>query len=393
MRSTTLAVPLALTLLLAGAAGCLGSDDAGETEVEPTGDPATAQDTQGASTTNLTLATFPLETAVNRTTWANGSFQPHQACNPVGCATGQAYQTTELTDLPDAVPVHVTAELTFEEPASIYAQPMEVIVTSEEATFYTYQQTEDVGRHVVTTTFLPGGAPVEVQVLYRGQTGQAPEQTYTLRIDVTASQDVVPAGVPVTLPVEGGDTVRVEPVGDSEGVQAVLFDPRDDVVARAAEASQPVSLTVPEVTGTDPFVLLVPEGGPAVRVWTNTTAVSLGALGLQVEMLEPQDITGPETVTWSYEVDGYPVEAGIYFQDGAPLGVTAMEGDATLASPAGTIAQGDLGCGVCIVGGYQELIGSPVGDPGLVPGTYEATYEPGGSAGMQVGGYLVWYER
>ncbi len=393
MRSTTLTVALALALLLTGAAGCLGSDDTGDADIAPTGDPATAPRTTGASTTNLTLATFPIETAVNQTTWANGSFQPHQACNPAGCATGQAYQTTELTDLADAVPVHVTAELTFDEPVSIYAQPMEVAVVSEEATFYTYQQAEDVGRHVVTTTFLPGGSPVEVQVLYRGQTGQAPEESYALRIDVTASQDVVPAGVPVTLPVDGGDTVRVEPTGESDGVQAVLFGPQDDVVARTAEASGPVSLTVPEATGSDPMVLLVPEGGPSVRVWTNTTALSLQALGLQVEMLEPQDITGPETVAWSFEVDGYPFEAGIYFQGDAPLGATADQGNATLASPEGTVTQGDLGCGTCIVGAYETRLGSPVGDPGLVPGTYEATYEPGGSAGMQVGGYLVWYKR
>lgn len=393
MRSTTLAATLALTLLLAGAAGCLGSEDTGGAGIEPTGDPDTSPQTDGASTTNLSLATFPIETAVDRTVWANGSFQPHQACNPVGCATGQAYQTTELTDLPDAVPVRVSVELTYQAPASIYARPLQVSVLSEEATFYTYQQTDEPGRETVETTLLTGGSPVGVEVHYQGQTGQAPEESYTLRIEVTADQEVVPAGVPVTLPVEGGDTVRVEPIGDSDGVEAVLFGPQDDVVARASEASQPVSLTVPEVTGTDPMVLLVPEGGPAVRVWTNTTAVSLGALGLQVERLEPQDITGPETVAWSFEVDGHPVQAGIYFQDDAPLGATADRGDATLVSPGSTLVQGDLGCGTCIVGGYEMLLGSPVGDPGLVPGTYEATYEPGGSAGMQVGGYLVWYQR
>ncbi len=393
MRTTCRALCLALALLLTGLTGCLGGDEASQVSPASNGTPQPGTPNAEAATENLTVARFPIDVALDRTVWANGSFLPHQACNPVGCATGQAVQTTEVTDLPEAVPVRLTATLTFEEQVSVYARPMELSVTSDAATFYTYETDDVNGGQTVTVSLLPDGSPVHVHVLYRGQSGQAPPETYTLTVDLTASPEIVPAGVPVTVASAPGDEIQVTPVTAEQGGQAVLFGPQDEVLGRAASSDGPATLTVPATSGRGSLVLLIPEGAPPARVVTNGTGDTLQALGLEVEILEPQEVQGPQAVSWSFEVDGYPLEAGLYHRVAQPLGVTVGPGNGTLASPEATVATGPLGCGTCIVGEYLTVLGSSVGDPGLVPGTYQATFQPSGSAGMEVGGYLVWYKR
>lgn len=385
---------LALALLLPVGAGCLGGSDMGSGTVEPTGGPDPSPGPGQTSSSNLTVARFPVDAPLDRVTWANGSFQPHEMCNVTGCATGSAYRTTDLTDLPAGTPVQLSVELRFDEGETIWARPLEVTVSGERASFYTYEVEEEAGYQAIATTLSSGDGPVTVEVRYIGPRGSAPPADYTLRLHVQAGPERLPAQVPAAVELAPGHQLHLEPLAEGP-VKALAYGPQDQLVWTGSSDGGPLSWTLPGSASAGDHILVLRPGSAPVRVASNGTGQALHLLPLTYELGPLHDVAGPEALTWSFDVQAVPLAVGLYMVSGGPagLGATFQPGQGTVEAPDGTPVDGELGCGICIVGSYQEILRSQLADPVLAVGTYQASYEPGGSAAMQVGHLIVGYER
>lgn len=405
----TRALPLLVGLLLvtAGLAGCLSSGDgsAGADAAEQgslsadNADTSPAPGDQAGASSERSAIAFAQEEPVQETIWANGTFAANENCYASGCLTGQAVRLVELGDpLPGEAPARISAELTYDTGPTIFLDTIDLFVWSEDGTFYTFDRTEEEGRETVTSTLVKASEPLVLEVFYQWPTGAEPEVEYTLRVDVEVAPTTLPPGVPVAVDAEPGQRLVAERAddggsGDAAGPGLLAYGPDDNFLDRYAADGDSLEVTLPEATSGGEHVFVVPENRAPVRVLANGSAHEMRPLALTVEQTEPVPVDGAQPVAWSFEIDERPLAAGVAYEVGRPIAVTADVGQATLTGPQGDLVSGELGCGTCILTGSFHTIATPIGGEGLAAGSYDAVYEPTAEAGTQVSGLVVTYER
>jgi hypothetical protein len=397
---------LALVLAAGLLAGCLGGETDPDASDEPA-EPASAEDPQpeaaagedtdageGAPPGAPTPVRFDLEGFTNTTTWANGTYQPQEACVPVGCTTGDAFRTVELDDqLAEGAPTQVRAELTYDEGANPVLDPMSLGIYSASGYFYEFDYTDETGSTVVEVTFLADEDPLVLQVFYNGPAGPSTEAEYDLRIDTAADPTTVLPGMPVAVSAEPGQTVTLtSTTGDGE--PAVLaYGPDDAFRGRLTGQRGELEATVPGNASAGEHVLVPTSASPPLELATTASQPTMRALNYEYETGEARPVEGAEPVEWSFEPDPLPLAVGGFLTDEAPLGASLDSGALEVVGPEGSLLSTDLGCGTCLTSGYTEYRWSAIGAEGLAPGAHEATYEPTGEAGYAVGELYVRYAR
>lgn len=402
----TLSALLGLLLLSAGLAGCLSSSGGEQTGGAAVGEASLEGQTPASSTAGNDTGpegeplVFAEASPIQQTVWANDSFTAADSCYASGCPRGTAFQEVELAgQLAENAPTRITAELTYDAGASVFAEPLNLFAYGEDATFYDFQLTEEQGREQIDATVLEGDEPVIVGVFYNWPTGDEPEVDYTLRIDVESSPDVVPAGVPVELAAEPGDALLADPMQAVEGAEAegparlLAYGPNDEFLDSFGGQDESLETTLPEDTAAGEHVFVVPEESAPVEISTNGSATEMRALHLAFQRGEGHPVDGVEPVSWSFQLDRRPLALGMVYGNDRPATASVSQGQATLRGPQGTVIEGELGCGFCLTLGYFAATGTPIGADGLAAGGYEAVYEPTAETGSQVSHFLVTYER
>lgn len=396
---------LALTLLLIAAAltGCLGltgDDEAADEQAGPSSldqppgqAPETGQNGALDPSTNLTTLSFPEGEDTNTTVWANGTFSPEQTCYAAGCTTGSAYERVIIDDeLTDGLPVQITATLTYDTGPTIYAQPVDLSLFSEEATIYTLESEDGDDRAVIQATVLGGSGPVTAEVVYRWPTGAEPETSYSLEIELTASRTLVPASVPVAVELAPGDRLVGEAV--EEGAAALdLRGPEDARIAHASSNDSPAAITLPSDAPQGEYVVLVPSASQPLRLLANASTETMRVLDVEVAAGELHEAQPGQPAEVSFDLANPPTAVGVYLTTSQPLGASAEQGHLTLVAPGDTLLDEPFGCSICITGGYRTVAWGPAGDASLTAGTYTITYEPGAEAGYGIGSLVQTYQR
>ena len=310
-----------------------------------------------------------LPAEVEQTHWANGTVPVQDACNPVGCAMGEAtwQRVTDLTPaLPAGAAVQVELELLYQ-PHPLFGQAMQVVLAAGESVLYAHSQTAESGRSAIVATLLPRGT-VEAVVMDFQPTFEGPQSTYSLRIRVVASPTLVTPGVPVGLTLAGGDTVEVG--YDGEQREFLLFGPDGgrlgafqgtatlDAAARAGE-----------------YAVLLPPGAASTLASDNGDA-AMRPLGLRHEVSPSATVAQSGAMEETWDVAGLPVGVGlrIFTKEVAASLAPLVTADlhASLSGPNGFLLDPEQ------LGGYVTLgdIGndlrwmSALGDERVTAGTY-----------------------
>lgn len=194
---------------------------------------------------------------------------------------------------------------------------------------------------------------------------------------------------------------------DGASPSLLVYGPGDAFLARLGADGEgggsgpgAIDASLPAGTGggSNAYVLVAPATGPAVELATNASGASassleLTPLPLATQQGSEQTVRGPQAVTRSFQPDRRPLAVGIYLTNEQPIAAGADEGTGQLTGPNGQLLQGEMGCGLCLTGSYYAELVTPIGDEGVVAGSYQASYEPGVEAGFSVGHFLVSYER
>lgn len=395
-------IALSLALLAVPATGCIGLPGGDGSSEDPRLANASAPDAGSSSDVsstasneggNLSQLVYPGTSPANVTVWANGSFSPQQNCYAGGCPTGSAFQQATIDEeIPDGLPVIVTASLRYEASASVFNEPLDLAMFSEEATFYSFESSEETGEDTIRAAILGGSGPLTLQVFYRWPTSTEPDATYTLEVSLAADPTLVPAGTPVAIGLGPGDEVTAVPDGDGP-TSLELRGPDDARMTRVSSDEGKTRLTVPDGAKAGEHVLIVPAASQGVRLVTNGSPDAMRALPTEVTVGEPQRVMPGQTTEISFDPSIAPLSAGAYFTNTQPAAASVIEGTVTLTAPNGTLLEGEFGCTLCAGIDYYESIWAPPGDPALTPGTYTLTYEAGGQAGFSVGYFVETYTR
>lgn len=393
------ALALATLLLVAPLTGCLGftgddggdEDDLSSASADGQGGASQAQLSDGE--TNLTKLAFPDGEGTNATIWANGTFSPEQSCYAGGCLTGSAFEQVTLDEeLPDGLPVEIQATLTYDTGPTIFGQPVDLSLFSEDATFYTWENEDGDDQEIIKATVLGGTGPITTEVEYRFPTGAEPEVSYTLQIEVTAGRTLVPAGVPVAVDLGPGE--RLEALATGDGKTAIdLRGPSDEWVTYATSEDGRATITLPDDASSGEYVALVPSDSQPVQLRTNASVETMRPLDVEVTAGDLVQGQPGQPIEVTFDMTKPPTAVGAYLTEGQPAGASIEEGDLTLAAPGGTVIDSSFGCNVCISSNYVAVDWSATGDRALEPGTYTLTYEPSAEAGYGVGYLVETYKR
>lgn len=401
------ALALALVLLAVGAAGCMGEgelppEDAGSRDLDPntapaSDDAATAGDEAPdaeAEDAPAALA-FPPDTALDVTRWENGTFAAGESCLPAGCVTGDATRSVELDGLPGDAPTTVRAELTYESGMPFGFGHIDMYLDPGDGTVYQWEGSSGEGQETVEATLLPGTDPATVELFYAVPGGSEREANYTLRIDLENAPGEVPAGVPVAADVEGGQRLELAPASPDANpgdLALIAYDP-DDALVGEVRPGEPARLELPDDAGRGAHVFAAPVTAPPVRLLAEDAGAELRALHLALERGPVRQVEPVQPVNWTFELDGRPLAVGIAWSTTEPMSAAVGPGEVTVTGPEGTVLEGTVGCGICLGAGGTSVMTTPVGDADVVPGAYEAVYEPVVEARTEVGHVLVTYER
>ncbi len=384
----SLLIALAAALALAGCLGATGDDG----DATPPAHEATpAEDLDASpSSQNLTPLEFSLEEPYHEVLWANGSYQPHESCNTGGCVTGDAYRQIPLDGLPDQAPVRIDATLTYDTgTGSLFAGPMTVTLGAEDATVYAYQESDDTGKHTLQATLLTGTSSPVLEIASWWPSGN-PDGTYSLKATLTAGPATVPAGVPVALELEPGDTLHAAPVEGSATID--LHDAEDTLLDRISLDDDAPPLEIPQHAEPGEHVLR-PHGG-SIEIRANATDSDLRPLPITQTLGDAHEAQADQPLEFTFDAPKNLINVGVYATDQGDQGASASQGTVSMAGPNGSIVEQEgFGCTICITNGYEAILTGSSSDPSIVPGTYEVAYEPGAEEGYAIGGLVVTYER
>lgn len=396
---------VALLVVTVALGGCVGSGGGQGAPAGNASESSPGDDSSGTPTSaDGGPMTFAANETVEETIWANDSFAPQETCNVVGCTTGAAFQTTEITDaVPAEVPATVHVTLTWEEDTAPLWNEVSAWIGGEETAFYDYRWANpEPGRVEVDVTVVRSrdGSLTVNAFGNRPQASADPSVPYSLRVDVAADPTRVPAGVPVAAPLQPGDTVTAEPLG-GETARIRVYGPNDTHLADISGAA--ASFSVPEDGAAGSYVLVPSEIGANVTFHVDDGPATMAPLGLSYDVGPYRTYNGTGEESWSFDVDGTPLRVGVSVRDvwstRSPTGdgpwVSTEPMTATITMPGGDSESGTMLCGVCfsLVGSYFDGMGTPLGDQRLASGTYEVTVSSQAAAPFEYAEVVLTYVR
>lgn len=407
---------LVLVLLAPVLAGCVGSsgdgDPAGGTAhpVEDADGDADAggPDADGDAANSVTTLAYDAPNAT-RTIWSNDTFAPQDSCFTGGCITGDAWHTTDITEVvPADAPARVFVNVTYDTLPTY--SPFSAWFATEGTTFYGFQSTFQPGTFEIQALMVRAeGGTVEtvVQLNAPGPSMEPdPNTDYEMKVTAVPVPSRIDRGVPVEVELAPGQTIEARTAGqdageDEDEIAFRIYGPDDAAVDHVTSDNGSATWTVPDE---------LPQGAYVIaNSWTSdielTTAGAdaMRALTLDFAMSEPTMYEGTGTVTWDFDAARDPLWAGIYVQDSRiefTNGVAATTGgfEATLTLPDGSTAGGAWSCTVCI-NAFPLFFDSSFwwgpgrADPGLLAGTYEAELTSEASAVWEYGHIVTHYVR
>lgn len=381
MRPTFL---LLAVLLLAGCAGTPPSPaDLQQAE--------TGQAPAGAKPFN-TLTYSGSKEGLHAVVWANGTMNAQDTCNVGGCVfdASKAMRVTDLTGVvPQGVPTLLSATLEWNEGA-VSVGGWAFFIEAPDSVIYTERSTAQAGHVEAQAVLRPAGA-VSVVLLAYGPGADLPATAYTLRISIESEPHVLLPGVPVSIPLQGGDTLRAGSYGGGDA-SFLLYGPDESRLGLFKGRH-----TLPDSAPTGRYVLLLPLGGPTGNVSTDSGAESMTALGLRQEMGPESTVPPSGALDAAWDVTGSPLGFGLRASAGEDLVVTsftvAVGLTAKLQGPGGYVFDGGEMCGLCVTGGFSNTVETGTGDPAIVAGTYTVHAESQGSVGMRIQPFAIYLDR
>ena len=379
--TAALAALLAIPLLLAGCSSSApGRDGPGSSTWEAPAEARSMQPLRNA-----------LPEAIEQVHWANGSVPAQNACNPIGCAQGEA-TWRRVTDLTPALPTLATVQLEVEllyEPHVLFGQAMQVTLDSPESVRYAHTQTDEPGRSAFVATLLARGQVSAVVSVYQ-MNGQVPEIPYSLRIRIVASPTLVSPGVPVGLALAGGDTLQVG--ADGDGRDFILFGP-DGARVGAFQGK----VTLDAVARSGEYAVLLPPGASSALASDNGDS-AMRPLGLRYETSPPATVPQAGAMESSWDVTGLPIGVGlrIFTQEVAATLAPFITTDlsARINGPNGFVVESDMLGGYVTFGELGEELRwtSALGDERVTAGTYTVHAESTATYEAHVEGFAVYID-
>lgn len=398
MRAFTLAV----LLVVAGLAGCLGGEDADGGEAGPTapstpggggdGEPGTEP---GQSLTDLR---FEIDDPVSEIVWENGTFQITDHSHPlVNQAVHDASPDRREIDLTPLVPQGVPVVLTAEVDAEMGEGDVDIFFEIPSGEIWSGETDTPYGGYsLIEATVLHTSSDPITLVLRYDEVDDSASFDYTLRYSVSYEPGLVPDGVPVGVPVpEEATGLRVEFGDEREGRSVLVWDPQDTFLGRFDPGDERVTLPLDgEAPRGEHVVLLAAGSGPAhiSLAGTEQDPGPLRALLQEIVFGQPhQAASGESEITWSFQTDRAPLQAGIFWDSSE----VSQNTRGSLASPTTELFSMEIQDDPWIGGlGFGML--TEVGAPGLVAGSYEASVafdENAGPSPMEATHALVFYDR
>jgi hypothetical protein len=395
---------LAFVGALSVLAGCLGGPADKDPLVVGEEEPEEAPPVPEPPPRALRTLRFPLARPVDDVHWVNGSFEPEETGLAGGFLSGEFRKFVDLSSLlPAAVPTHVAVEVHMDITAIPLVGPTgRADPVANDTVWYELEwESPEPGRFLLdgiakrnaTGTF---GIALEA---YLPGTASAPGLDYSIRIRAQSDPETIPGGVPVALRLDANETVWLESPGEGFA-ELLVFGPTDTLVGRLYfEARE--DWRVPRGVHGE-LVFMPVHGSPGIRVGRliaeGGDPGSLRALGFQRETGEAHILEPQQRTTWSFEVEERPLRVSITVtgEGGQPWGCTGVLAVA-LAAPAETVLQNTVECpsptNIPLLHGDGWTWWTAVGDPRLVPGTYEAAVDAGLWWGFAAHHVVEWYER
>lgn len=385
MRPAFLLVSLLAASVLAG---CAGKAPAVDDLAGPVGE--TGQALAGAKPfTTLHYSGAPR--LVHEVVWANGTVNAQDTCNLGGCVLdySKAMHATDLTGfVVQGAPTLVTIVLDWN------ANPVgfggwDAFLDAPDATVYTRRQVSQPGHIESQAVLRPAGSVSAILMAY-GPGGDA-TTAYTMRITVDAHPQALLPGVPVSVALEGGDTVRASSYGGGDAA-FLLYGPGDERLGLYQGRH-----TLPSSAPAGHYVVLFPFGGPTGNLSADSGAEAMDAVGLRQEPGAWSSVPPGSALDAAWEVTGVPVGVGVNARSGDDLAVSPFAASlglsARLEGPGGYVL--DLGevCGLCVTGGFSYSADSGSGDPAILPGGYTLHAESQAAVGFQLQPFAIYLER
>ncbi len=391
----------AVLLLTAGLAGCLGGEDgsAGTTGTEIESASTGGDDAGLPEAPPQAPVAFTDDAPTHEVAWENGTFQITEHSYPKGMVTGLAGEydpdrrQIDLTPLvPQGRPVVLTAEIN----ADVGEGDVDIWIDapSEEVWAAAYDTPYGGYSSIQITLIHTSSDPITLNVRY-DEIDDSQSFDYTLRYAAHSDPGLLPAGVPVGIEVpEDAVGLRAEFTDASDGRAVAVWAPDDSFIGRFEPGDERFTLPVDETGATGEYVVMLAEGSGPARislVGVGETTTKLRPLG-QVFETGPGVEAGPgETeVSWTFEVDRVPLQAGLSWSASEVSQDTA----ASLSSPETELLGLSVSDGPWVGAGFGIL--TSMGAQGLTAGTYEAHVsfgENAGPSGMNANHVLVFYDR
>jgi hypothetical protein len=373
-----LAAVAALIVLLSGCSGG-GSD--------PREGPAPAASGKALEAASGALVPAPLvlrsDLPLNGTILIDDAFPTADTCNS-NPARGCVERPHDLGgQLPPGVPVEVAVDLTW--PAGDRIFHMEAWLDGDGMMPLRVDNTTFEGDHWRWTALVVPGPTSKAVVIAGGpqSAAQPADSPYHLEVTFTASNQTVPAFVPVAIDLGPSSTLSATSFTGAAG-KFVLYGPDDQFIQDVVG-----NITLPEdaVRGDylalprESVTFMVPGGGDlrfAGILFTSSDMVTI-----------PPGSAASATVSTELP----PFLAGAYYhgQQQTPF-MFAVQLSITLTDPDGTELVAEQGCQPFCFGGFSSSWSTGFGKP-LKAGSYTITAESQAAADTYAGAYLVTFDR
>lgn len=378
-------------------------DEGGDVAV-PSGSPNGTNASGPDSSEGGTTLRFPGALS-HHVAWRNDTFAAEEACLPAGCATtGENASYEHVIDvspqLPLQTPANLNATLTYETEGTnvmslLLRAPEEGTIVYEENATSTGEFPGERRQELNATLVRLGHGRVEL-VVQESTPDPGREDAYQLRYKVEADNATLGPSVPVSVPVDALDTLRVSLPGASEETsqatgeetsngRLMAWGVADGFLGHHELTHEPSRLDISDVPRSEQIVLLVPEGAPAAQVESPDQIEDpalLRPLDLETRLGPGHELEGQDTVSWEPQPDRVPVAMGLYLLASSPAGCSTVDAEGLLETSNGTLVHVDRRG---VRWGVSGTWVSPLGHSALGSGPFEASFGAQAANGCEVG--------
>ncbi len=315
---------------------------------------------------------------VDAVLWANGTFQPQDTCDTGGCILGAFVGSghTHDTDVGSLVhagaPTRIRAVLQ-QSPVTTGNLWLRLQANDQTVLWVDVREGENGLDTMDALVVRVADGPIAVRVF--AEKPEAGTMDYTLRIHVEALRNAVVPGLPVALPLEHPETLRVVSLDGSSPAPLLVWGPDDrflGILTPGTEGRLPLAEPAGE------YVVVLSGVGEAVRLLSQGVGnATLRSLGVEPVLERVGTLTGSGEATWGFTLDGtaMPLAVGVAVRGDGAVGFVSEPGGSVLGPKGEVLSIGpqDQTLGVDL-STLDRLYTSRIGHPLLVPGDYTGRF-------------------